>query len=76
VTPGEAGRFAERIDALGEVRNVNNRTVDLTCLGGDKMAMVRHLATMGDSVRDIEIRPPMLEEIYEHFASEGDAPCG
>ena len=74
VAPGEAGRIAERIDAVGEVCSVNNRTVDLTCLGGDKMTMVRHLASMGDSVRDIDIHPPMLEEIYEHFAVKGEEP--
>ncbi len=73
VTPGEAGRFAEQVDTLGTVRRVNNRTVDLTCLGGDKMTLVRHLASMGENVRDIDIRPPMLEEIYEHFAADGDA---
>ena len=72
VTPGEAGRVAERIDAVGQVHSVNNRTVDLTCRGGDKMAMVRHLASMGDCVCDVDIHPPMLEEIYEHFAVGGD----
>ncbi len=74
VTPGEAGRFAERIGAFGDVRSVNNRTVDLTCLGSDKMMIVRQLAAMGDSVQDIDIRPPMLEEIYQHFAAGGGAP--
>ncbi len=74
VTPGEAGRFAERIGAFGDVRSVNNRTVDLTCLGSDKMTIVRQLASMGDSVQDIDIRPPMLEEIYQHFAAGDTAP--
>ena len=74
VTPGEAARLAEQIDNLGDVQSVNNRTVDLTCLGGEKMTVVRHLASMGDPVRDIDIRPPMLEEIYEHYAAEGGAP--
>jgi Cu-processing system ATP-binding protein len=73
VTPGDAGRVAEEIHILGEVRSVNSRSVDLTCLGGDKMTMVRHLASLGDSVRDVDIHPPMLEEIYEHYAADGDA---
>ncbi len=74
VTPGAAGDFAEQIDAFGKVRSVNSRTVDLTCLGGDKMMIVRQLAAMGDSVQDIDIRPPMLEEIYQHFAAGEGAP--
>ncbi len=74
VMPGDAGRFAERIDAFGDVRSVNSRTVDLTCLGGDKMMIIRQLAAMGDTVQDIDIRPPMLEEIYQHFAAGGAAP--
>ncbi len=71
VKPGDAGPFAERIDRLGEVRSVNSRTVDLTCLGADKMTIVRQLAAMGETVQDIDIRPPMLEEIYQHFATGG-----
>jgi Cu-processing system ATP-binding protein len=73
VTPGDAGRVAEEIHALGEVRSVNSRSVDLTCAGGDKMTVVRHLASLGDSVCDVDIHPPMLEEIYEHYAADGGA---
>lgn len=46
--------------------------VDLTCPEPAKMELIRRLAGMGETVRDIEIAPPSLDELYAHFL-RGDA---
>ncbi len=72
VNPGDAGAVAERIAPAATIVEVNDRTVDLTCRDADKMAVVRRITALDAQVRDVDIRPPMLEEIYEHFANGGD----
>jgi len=74
VAAGAARQVVEQAGSLAEVRIVDSHTVDLSCSVGDKMEIVRWLSVLGGAVKDIDIRPPMLEEIYERLAT-GDAPC-
>lgn len=67
VTPGEASAVAERIGGGLTLDKVNDRRVDLSCIPGDKMMVVRRLADLGETVRDVDIAGPRLEEIYAHF---------
>ena len=42
-------------------------TVELTCDGDVKMEVVRRAVAFGPTVRDIEIAPPTLDELYARF---------
>ena len=46
--------------------------IDLTCPEPAKMDLIRRLVAMGGTVRDIEIAPPSLDDLYAHFL-KGDA---
>lgn len=70
VDPGTAGVVAERIGNGIGFSKVNDHTVDLHCLNGDKMAVVRRIAELGQRVHDVDILPPRLDQVYAHFAGE------
>jgi Cu-processing system ATP-binding protein len=74
VTPGEASAVAERISDGFTLHKVNDRRVDLSCIPGDKMMVVRRLADLGEIVRDVDIAAPQLEEIYAYFSGEEKTP--
>ena len=73
-TPGDAGRVANGIGPIAQVHKVNDRTVELTCPEADKMSLMRRLAEIGPTVDDVELHPPMLEEIFDHFTGTGGRP--
>ena len=61
---------AERIHAeLGGAR-VNGCAVELSCTADQKMAQLARISGLGDAVRDIEMAPPSLEDIYRHYCGE------
>ena len=70
VDPGTAGAVAARIGNGIQFSNVNDRTIDLHCLNGDKMTVVRRIAELGEPVNDVDILPPRLDRIYAHFTGE------
>ena len=74
VDPGTAAAVAERIGAGITLSKVNDHTVDLHCLNGDKMTVVRRIGELGQPVNDVEIVPPRLDQIYAHFAGEEESP--
>lgn len=74
VTPGEASAVAERISDGLTLEKVNDRRVDLSCIPADKMMIVRRLADLGETVRDVDIAAPRLEEIYAHFTGGEKTP--
>ncbi|UEM03444.1 ABC transporter ATP-binding protein [Skermanella rosea] len=52
---------------------MNGFAVDLTCGDDSKMEVVRRAAAFGPAVRDIEIFPPTLDELYAQFLDGGHA---
>lgn len=70
VDPGTAAAVAERVGDGITLSKVNDHTVDLHCLNGDKMTVVRRIGELGQPVNDLEIVPPRLDQIYAHFAGE------
>ena len=46
-------------------------TVELTCDGDAKMEVLRRAVAFGPAVRDIEIAPPTLDELYARFLDRG-----
>ena len=57
-----AGRVASRI---------NGASVEIYCDADQKMQELRRVAAMGDTVVDIEMTPPRLEDLYRYYAREG-----
>lgn len=74
VDPGTASIVAQRIGNGITSSRVNDRTVDLHCLNGDKMTVVRRIGELGQPVNDLDIVPPRLDQVYAHFAGEEEAP--
>jgi len=71
VTPGEASQVAERMGSAN-VSNINNQSFNLSCFNDEKMQLIRHISSLGDVVNDMQIMPPRLDELYNHFMN-GDA---
>ncbi|MCK5091673.1 MAG: ABC transporter ATP-binding protein [Gammaproteobacteria bacterium] len=72
VTPGEASSVADRLGSevtIGKVNldDVNNQSLNLSCFNGEKMPLIRRITDLGDVVRDMQIMPPRLDEVYNHF---------
>jgi Cu-processing system ATP-binding protein len=55
---------------LGGTR-VNGRAVELHCTTEQKMVQLARVAGLGDAVRDVEMTPPSLEDLYRHYCAEG-----
>ena len=67
VRPGSAASVAAQLPPHLEVNQVNDHLVDLNCAEAEKMAVLRHVAKLGEIVLDINISEPRLDEIYLHF---------
>lgn len=63
---GEADRIAA--DTGGQ--RVNGASVELLCAPEAKMDQLRRFAAMSDTVEDIEMTPPRLEDLYRYYAQE------
>lgn len=72
-TPGEAASVAERLQDRARIEKVNERVLDLSCLDGQKMPLLRDLSNLEQWVVDVDVTPPRLEEIYAHFTGVGQA---
>ena len=74
VDPGTAAAVAERIGAGITLSKVNDHTVDLHCLNGDKMTVVRRIGELGQPVKDVDIVPPRLDQIFALVVGEVEFP--
>ncbi|PTW60543.1 Cu-processing system ATP-binding protein [Breoghania corrubedonensis] len=52
---------------LGGCR-INGRSVELFCEPNDKVARLADIAALGSLVRDVDVTPPSLDDIYRHFS--------
>jgi Cu-processing system ATP-binding protein len=73
VVSGSATRIAGQLAAHTRIDRVNDHSVDLTCPEDEKMSVLRHIADLGDTVLDVSMTAPRLDEIYLHFMN-GDGP--
>ncbi len=62
--PGAADEVAEALQAGRR----NGVTVDLVCAAGEKLDRLGRIAALGSLVEDVEIIPPSLEDIYDHYS--------
>jgi len=58
---------ALKMDWAGEVHALDERNLEIRCMGSSKMELIRRIAALGDTVEDINIVPPRLDEIYNHY---------
>lgn len=69
-------RLTARRGAASEVREriggtrVNGASIELLSRAEDKMPSLARIAALGDLVSDIEIVPPNLEDLYQHYSKE------
>jgi len=73
VTPGEAPGVAERLGSEVTISKVNNQSLNLSCFDDDKMPLIRRITDLGDVVNDLQIMPPKLDEVYNHFMNGGQS---
>ena len=72
VTPGQTSTVAERLGSAVNITEINNQSLELSCLNDEKMPLIRRITELGDVVNDMNITPPRLDEVYKHFmSSEG-----
>jgi Cu-processing system ATP-binding protein len=69
VAPGQAGAVAGGLPAAAATLGLNGRHLELRCPDGDKMAVIRYLGGLGDLVHNLEMMPPRLEQIYNHYVN-------
>jgi len=67
VASGNADRVAGLLAAHTRIDRVNDHSVDLLCPEDEKMIVLRHIADLGDTVLDVSMTTPRLDEIYLHF---------
>lgn len=67
---GSAAAVAERLGGKVDVKRVNDRFVDLSCVDGEKVDVLKHLGGLDNPILDVDISPVNLEQLYEHFTTE------
>lgn len=51
-------------------RRLNGSAVELRCGPEDKMRHLERISALGAAVRDVEMTPPSLEDLYRHYCGE------
>jgi Cu-processing system ATP-binding protein len=67
VASGNAARVARQLATHTRIDRVNDHSVDLLCPEEEKMSVLRHIADLGDTVLDVSITAPRLDEIYLYY---------
>ncbi len=67
VAAGHAADVAGRLAALGKIHRVNDHGINLSCQATSKMVLFRQVAGLGDVIEDMDVVPPRLEDIYNHY---------
>jgi Cu-processing system ATP-binding protein len=62
--PGAADEVAQELSAGRR----NGVMVDLICDADQKIAQLGHIAALGGLIDDVEIIPPSLEDLYDHYS--------
>ncbi len=63
----ELNSVAEKMNWAGDVNIRDERNIEIRCMDSSKMELVRRIAALGDTVEDMNISPPRLDEIYNHY---------
>jgi Cu-processing system ATP-binding protein len=69
VPAGGTKAVAESLRNKVDIKKMNDRTIDLNCIDGKKMDVLRHLGSLHTPILDVDISPVSLEQLYEHFTA-------
>ncbi len=58
---------------LGGTR-INGRSVALTCQQEEKVTLLAAITALGTSIKDVDVTPASLEELYRHFSASSGRP--
>jgi len=61
-------RENKKITASLKGKQIDKQTIELFCQQNDKVALLNKICTFGNSIKDVDIYPPDLEEIYRHYS--------
>ena len=64
---GSAGALGRALGGGVPLDRVNDHSVTLSCVAGDKLRIVARIAEHREWVEDFEVLPPRLEDIYAHY---------
>jgi Cu-processing system ATP-binding protein len=64
----------ERVASELGGERMNGRSVALTCLQDEKMALLGQITGFGDVIRDVDVTPASLDDLYRHYSNIPDAP--
>ena len=67
IQSGKESVIAERLGSNINIKEVSKQGMDLLCSKEEKMSLLRYITSLGDDVQDLQIIPPRLDEIYNHF---------
>lgn len=70
VTTSEAD--TDRIAAELGGKRVNGRSIALTCQQDGKIAMLGQIASMGAAIKDVDVTPANLEDLYRFYTVNGE----
>lgn len=70
VTTSEAD--ADRIAAELGGERVNGRSITLTCQQDGKIAMLGQITSMGAVIKDVDVTPASLEDLYRYYSIAGE----
>ncbi len=70
VAEGQTSRLAEHLGSYSGISQVNGQSVNLECHNNDKMIIIRRIAEFGDTVRDVDIVTPRLDDIYSYYMQD------
>jgi Cu-processing system ATP-binding protein len=70
---GNAAGLVGQLPAHVRIDRINEHTIDLICPAHEKMALLRQISLLGETVLDVDMTMPRLDEIYLHFVN-GEQP--
>ncbi|MBV1863923.1 MAG: ABC transporter ATP-binding protein [Rhodobacteraceae bacterium] len=62
----------DRVAAETGGTRMNGRSVMLTCLQDEKVPLLGQITGFGDVIKDIDVNPASLEDLYRHYSTMGD----
>jgi len=66
--PGQVELTAEKLNG----RRINGHAVEVICDPRSKMARLTEITGLGNTVNNVDVLPPSLEDIYAHYCGESD----
>ncbi|TCS63990.1 ABC transporter ATP-binding protein [Varunaivibrio sulfuroxidans] len=58
-------------DGNAQVTRINGHTIEVSCAQADKMETIRRILAADETIDNIELTPPGLEDIYRVFTEQG-----